>query len=47
VSPALVKDCLTYLQGINVTSTTLFPGIGGYCQSLENLLEVRNIWSYL
>jgi hypothetical protein len=47
ISPSLVGEILTYLQGLNMTSTTLFPGIDGLCRGLEHKIGVGRIWTFI
>ena len=41
-TPNLLERALVHLQRANITDVTLFPGIDGYCRSIENeLLDPR------
>ena len=47
VSPEFMVRCLAYLQGLNMTSTTLFPGIDGLCRGPEHKIAVDSNWNLL
>jgi hypothetical protein len=47
ITPTLVADILTRLQELNMTSTTLFPGIDGFCRGLEHRIRVDGNWTFL
>lgn len=38
ITTALVNDCLRRLDGMNITATTLFPGLDGFARSLQRHL---------
>ncbi len=46
-SRRLLGNALRTLQNINVSRVSLFPGLDGFTQSLENRLAVPNLGSYL
>ena len=42
VSPGARADVLRALEQVNITATTLFPGLDGFCQSLQVAVQLRD-----
>jgi hypothetical protein len=41
VKPEARIDVLRALEKVNINSTTLFPGLDGFCQSLQVTVQIQ------